>query len=197
MLMERHYLYRAEGHTIRALAELAADAGGTDEVALERVTDEKELLSLGVTDAEAARRYANGDLTFVARLDGRLAAILWACMTDCYIKGVGISVPCGQSGSYFYNVYVFPEFRRNKLLVKLMSVYAAYCRKMDLSEMYALVLTSNDRMNQFMDKYFCKDKTLYKISLFSIRIGLVVDHAKRTKDVFIFRDSLLNGRYWI
>jgi hypothetical protein len=197
MLIESHYLYRTGEDRIKEIAGLAGTYGGTEEIALERISDEKELLSLSVTPAEAARRYAHGDLTFVARFQGDLAAVLWACTDDCFIKGVGVSIPCGNAGSYFYNVYVFPEYRRNKFLIKLMSKYAMYSLGRNIKEMFALVLTTNDKMNAFMDKYFCKEKSLYKITLLNFRIGLKIDHIVKTKYIYIFNNNICNNKYWI
>lgn len=85
------------------------------------------------------------DFVLVAEIDGKIAGFLMAELWK------------HKRYSFLMELFVKPEFRKQKVASKLFLEYENYCRKNNMNALMALVLVKNKKMQEW-----CKKKGIIK-----------------------------------
>lgn len=172
-LLQDHYLYSGNICSLKSMANCGAYSD--DLIQVETIRDAVKLpkkIFSHIEEGNIVKRLSRGDIAVIASIDDEFAGMLWGRFGDCFVNGIGTYVGCGKTGSYFYNVYVAPDFRKKGVLGNLMSCYCELCLNMGVEKIFAFVSNNNMNMNNFMQKYFTIFYRIITLSLLDYRLTI-------------------------
>lgn len=108
--------------------------------------------SFGLSEAQANRRFAHGDLCFVAHDGAKYLGMLWGHRGDCYIRGAGKRIDLDQNGVYVYGIYTNTKARRMNVFNNLKDAFFRYYLAQGVGHFCALVSPSNHIMRNALEK---------------------------------------------
>lgn len=169
-----------DAHRIDVIIDIITEASGTNPIV-------EICQAFGLTHNIIEKRFALGDICFVARDRQKYLGILWGHTGRCYIEGAGKKLDLHEREVYLYGVFVLPEARRRQIFKNMMTKFYQYYTARCASGFFALVAPHNLIMQNTLKKLGFAGAT----KLFYIRVGNIrilhtfhVDSNKRTIKVF-------------
>lgn len=90
------------------------------------------------------RRFMQGDLCLMGKLDGHVAGYMWLCTRGSHVEGLfGYEVAIAPGSVYCYDEYVSPAYRRKGVFAELCRGLAAWMRENRMSSVVSLIERGN------------------------------------------------------